>query len=86
MKPSPNRPPRALFLALATALLPVLALGALEGALRLAGYGHDLALFVPAPSGASDRELMMVNPQVAHRYFPEGHFVPRPLLDFFARQ
>ena len=66
-------------------LLPLLAAVAIEAGLRLAGFGNDLALFIPAPENFSDRRLLMVNPDIARRYFIEDRFVPRPLRDFFLR-
>src|ERR1700690_2298062 len=80
MKERPQGNARFVLIAL---LLPVLALGLIEGSLRLLGYGNDLALFVPAPPGLADRELLRVNPDIARRYFTESRLVPRPLPDFF---
>ena len=65
-------------------LLPILALAVIEASLRLTGIGNDLALFIPAPPGFADQELLRVNPDVARRYFTQDQFVPRPLRDFFA--
>ena len=66
----------------ATLLLPVLFFGALEGGLRLAGYGGDYPLFVPL-DGA--RKILYPNHDVAERYF-SGAFVPNPNADFFAAE
>ena len=54
--------------------------------MRLFGYGNDLALFVAVRPDLADKQLLRVNPDVARRYFTQDRFVPRPLLDFFARQ
>lgn len=86
MKKNRKRAPHTARFFLIALLVPLIMLGAGEIGMRLAGIGNDLALFIPAPQGFSDRELLMVNPDVARRYFPEDRFVPRPLRDFFARK
>ena len=49
-------------------------IGAAEGGLRLAGYGHDLEpLFVPAPQ---HREYLQANPRVVTRFFTEPSQAP----------
>jgi tetratricopeptide (TPR) repeat protein len=67
-------------------MLPVLYFVSLEGGLRLFNYGDNLDLFIRPPIGFSDKELLMVNPDVAKRYFTKGAFSPRPINDFLARQ
>jgi len=49
-------------------LLPLLALGLVELTLRLAGYGHPTAFFLPA----NDQGLAMLtdNPWFGWRFFP----------------
>ena len=65
-----------------TLLLPVLFFGALEGGLRLAGYGGDYPLFVPL---GGTGKVLYPNHDVAERYFA-GDFVPNPNADFFAAE
>lgn len=52
---------------LLTLLLPLLFFAAVEGGLRLAGYGEDYALFIPF---GPDPDYLQVNPGVGRRYFP----------------
>ena len=86
-----QKPPRAarwriyLFHLMAL-MLPVLCIVILEGGLRLLNYGDNLDLFVRAPSGFSDKDLLMVNPNVDKRYFTKGTYTPTPPNDFFARK
>jgi lysophospholipase L1-like esterase len=86
MKRTKERPQRNARFVLIALLLPILALGLVEGALRLFGYGNDLALFVPAPPGFANRDLLRVNPEIARRYFTQDGRVPHPLPDFFMRR
>lgn len=74
-----------LFTAIAL-LLPVLFFALLEGGLRLFNYGENLDLFIPAPNGFSDKEFLMVNPNVAKRYFTKGGYTPQPPYEFMAKQ
>ncbi len=73
---SPRR--RWLFRGIALAL-PLALLALLEGALRLAGYGHDLRLFV---TDAEHPAYWVMNPYASRRYFtqaenaPVGNFEP----------
>jgi tetratricopeptide (TPR) repeat protein len=48
------------------ALLPFLVLLVLEGALRLFGYGHDLAVFTEDPAR---KGYLVLNPHASKRYF-----------------
>ncbi|GAC1647568.1 MAG: hypothetical protein NVS4B3_01800 [Gemmatimonadaceae bacterium] len=63
-----------------TAMFPVFLLLAIEGALRLVGYGDSYPLFVPYPLRP---EYLHPNPNIAAHYFPDGTITPRPQLDFF---
>src|SRR3569832_1995082 len=65
-------------------LLPALFFALLEGGLRLFDYGENLDLFIPAPSGYSDIDFLMVNPNVAKRYFSNGAYSPQPPYYFLA--
>jgi len=67
-------------------LLPALFFALLEGGLRLFDYGENLDLFIPAPSGFSDKDFLMVNPNVAKRYFTKGAYTPQPPYEFMAKQ
>src|SRR3569832_2724116 len=67
-------------------LLPALFFALLEGGLRLFDYGENLALFIPAPSGFSDKDFLMVNPTVAKRYFTKGAYTPQPPYEIMAKQ
>ena len=66
-------------------LIPVLFFMLLEGGLRLFNYGEDLDLFIPAPPGFADKEYLMVNPDVAKRYFTKGAYTPVPPYEFFTK-
>ena len=61
-------------------LVPVLLLALTEGALRLAGVGRELPLFVTFEGDARYRVL---NPEVARRYFYTLENVPNGQSDFF---
>lgn len=63
MQKIPSRQ-RLLLFRLITFSLPFVALILLEGLLRLAGYGHDLALFT-----ASGTDYLVMNPHASARYF-----------------
>ena len=67
-------------------LLPLLFFASLEGGLRLFNYGENLDLFIPAPAGFADKDYMMVNPDVAKRYFTKGAYTPTPPYEFFIKQ
>lgn len=84
--PAPARPNRLWLFRTIALLLPLLFFAALEGGLRLFDYGERLDLFIPAPAGFSDRELLMVNPAVAKRYFTKGGYTPQPPYEFLAQQ
>jgi tetratricopeptide (TPR) repeat protein len=59
-------------------LLPVLALGLVELTLRLAGYGHPTAFFLPAND--QGRAMLTDNPWFGWRFFPPAVArTPRPL-------
>jgi len=82
-KPAPapalSRRTRALFWAL-TLALPLLFFLALEGGLRLAGYGHSYPLFEPVEGYEAYR---MQSRQVARRYFHHTAEAPTGLHDLF---
>ncbi|MCZ6625558.1 MAG: GDSL-type esterase/lipase family protein [Deltaproteobacteria bacterium] len=67
-------------------LFPFLVLLLLEVSLRAFGYGENLALFIPASPSSAGKEYLRINPQVAERYFPKGHFIPRPTSDRFLNE
>ena len=75
---SPAR--RRLFFLLAV-LLPLLALAALEGALRLANYDGDLHLF--RPLDLFGRHYYGLNKRFAARYFADVRLLPTPTNDIF---
>ncbi len=59
-------------------LLPLLALGLVELTLRLAGYGHPTAFFLPANN--QGRAMLTDNPWFGWRFFPPAVArTPRPL-------
>lgn len=63
-------------------LVPVLALAALEGALRLSGYGPDLRLFTTEQ--IAGRTYFIMNPDVKARYFTHVEFSPNTSPDYFS--
>ena len=65
---------------------PVLFFIILEGGLRLFDYGQNLDLFVPVPDSQADAEYLMVNHDVAHRYFNQGSFTPFPAHELFLKE
>jgi tetratricopeptide (TPR) repeat protein len=70
---------RWLFRLAAVLLAPVLALAALEGALRLAGYGYDTSFFTKARVGG--KEFLVNNDSFVLRFFPpEKVRQPRPIM------
>jgi tetratricopeptide (TPR) repeat protein len=70
---------RWLFRLAAILLVPVLALVALEAALRLAGYGYDTAFFAKARLGG--KEFLVNNDSFVLRFFPpEKVRRPRPIM------
>lgn len=71
------------FFALIVALVPLLFFLLLEAGLRVVGYGEDLSLFTPASDEYADDLYLSINRQVAQRYFPGDHFIPRPGGDVF---
>jgi len=77
-RPVGPAPRRRIFFLLAL-LLPVLAFAALEGALRIAGYGGDLRLFVRAP--IENGRYARVNGRFAERFFVDVRFLPTPTND-----
>lgn len=62
------------------AAIPFLFFGALEGGLRLVGYGKDLPLFQPLEGFPGTRYQ---NREVSRRYFYFQENPPTPLYDFF---
>ncbi len=70
---------RRLFL-VATAAIPFLFFAALEGSLRLGGYGSDTPLFVEVPDSGG---WMTQNREVARRYFARETGLPTPIGDAF---
>ncbi len=77
--PAPPSPARRRLLVAVTLALPWLLLAAVEGGLRLAGYGGRPPLFVPYEP---EPGWLYTNPDFARRYF-RGGFVPTPHVDFF---
>lgn len=61
-------------------LIPVLFFLALEGGLRLAGYGDDYPLFKPLEE---DPRYLVRNSEVARRYFAQEASIPAALHDIF---
>lgn len=78
---APRHPPslrRVWCFRLLAMLLPVLALGVVELALGLAGYGHPTAFFLPAND--QGRKMVRDNPWFGRRFFPPAVArTPRPL-------
>lgn len=72
-----------------TASVPVLAFVALEGLLRLVGFGGSYPLFVPVEpvEGVARVEggYLRMNPRVGHRYFSGDAIVPGVTRDVFER-
>lgn len=66
--------------ALFTLSVPVLALMALEGVLRLGGFGGSYPLFIPADSSGG---YVRMNPRVSQRYFVADVFAPGVTHDPF---
>src|SRR3569623_1407509 len=77
---------RLLWIRVIALLLPVLFFLLLEGGLRLFNYGDNLDLFDPEPAGYSDKDILMVNPIVARRFFTKGEYTPQPPYELFANQ
>jgi lysophospholipase L1-like esterase len=67
--------------AVITLLLPVLAFGLLELALRLVHYGPDLSLFTTEEIAGTTYHIM--SPQVKLRYFPRGETNATTSADYF---
>lgn len=63
---APPSPGRLWLFRVATLLLAPIFFVLLEGGLRLASYGYDAALFLPAPGGGAVR----TNPRFSVRFFP----------------
>ncbi|MDG1469222.1 MAG: tetratricopeptide repeat protein [Glaciecola sp.] len=66
-------------------LIPVFVLLAVEGILRVSGYGNSHHLFIPVPNQPA---YMQPNPDVIHRYFPSPEAAPNVAIDtqFFLAQ
>ncbi len=81
-KTQPKRDPkrRRLFMAI-TLFIPVLFFFTLEISLRIANYGINSDLFIPAQGDYSD--YFKVNPQVGRRFFTNQANVPTPPNDHF---
>ena len=75
---SPRR--RRAFFAI-TLAIPIILVGALEGALRLFNYGQDLSLFTTQAINGTTYYLL--NHQVKARYFPNVSFAQTTSLDYF---
>ena len=78
-RPSLSPGKRVLFIALMW-LLPPGFFGALEGGLRLAGYGEALPIFVPVRVAP---EYRILNREMARRYFSNLRRVPTGMHDAF---
>ncbi len=60
--------------------IPVLFFVLVEGGLRVIGFGQDYPLFVPVEAAP---DYLVMNPEVAHRYFNQEVRVPTGLHDAF---
>jgi len=69
-----------------TLAVPLLFFGALEGGLRFFEYGDNLKLFIPAPGNFADAEYLVVNRDVAKRYFTKVEQLPRPVNTHFLKE
>ncbi|MGB5338420.1 MAG: hypothetical protein WBO06_04940, partial [Gammaproteobacteria bacterium] len=67
-------------------MLPLLFFLLLEAGLRLSGYGEARPLFVPAETDPADNASLMLNHDVARRYFPGDGFIPLPTSDRFLQR
>lgn len=74
---------RPLLFWLAMLLIPVAFFGALEGGLRLTGFGGDYPLFAPVPEHG---DYLHPNPETGRRYFARTSVVPAPMHDAFAAE
>ena len=77
--------PRKLLIHLVVLLFPVAFFLLLESGLRYFDYGDDLKLFIPAPEGFADKQFLMINPEIARRYFSSGTYRPRPPDEVFLK-
>jgi tetratricopeptide (TPR) repeat protein len=68
-----------------TILIPVLTFILIEGALRLTDYGKRPSLFIPVQVDFANKKYLMVNPNVAERYFSKHGYVPPPPHEQFLR-
>jgi len=66
-------------------LIPLLILFAIEGSLRLAGYGDNLDLFIKNPTEGYGK-YMMVNPKVGKKYFQKFEYTAPPNDIFLAEK
>lgn len=73
---------RAVF-SLLLVLLPIALLGVTELALRLAGYGSDTRLFVPAEF---DPRYMIINRGIGARYFVAKQVIPAVSYNYFLKE
>ncbi len=69
-----------------TLAFPLLFFVTVELGLRVFGSGQNVDLFIPAEEGFSDKDRLMLNPDVAHRYFSKETFTPRPPFEHFLKQ
>ena len=67
-------------------VLPLLTLFVLEVSLRAFNYGQNLSLFTSTLTTPGDKDYLQINRRVAHRYFPKGHYIPRPTSDRFLKE
>jgi len=67
-----------------TIFIPILFLFALEGLLRLFGYGYNLNLFNDNPK-EGNQEYMMVNPLIGEKYFQKFEYTS-PANDIFLKK
>lgn len=81
IRPSPLRPGKRWAFSAITALLPVIAVLALEAGLRIPGCRPDLSLFLERRIRGENYAVM--NPDVARRYFSRIEFHPATAGDFF---
>ncbi|GAB1453734.1 hypothetical protein MASR2M47_37900 [Draconibacterium sp.] len=68
-----------------TGLIPLIILLAIEGLLRLTGYGDNLDLFIKNPVQGYEK-YMAVNPQVGKKYFQKFEYTSPPNDIFLAEK
>ena len=67
-------------------IIPILFIAAIEGGLRLVGYGQTIPLFVPfnnVSSGSETTPFLVPNPNIVERYFHRAELAPNVAPDTF---